>query len=321
MTQDNPTSPTLVVLAAGVGSRYGGLKQLAEVGPCGETLLEYSIFDALRAGFGRVVLIVQPDMEAAFRDRFEPLVGPRTRLDFAHQRVDDLPQGAPLPVGRVKPWGTGHALLAAASVVNEPFVALNADDFYGAESFAALAGFLAVAGEGSPPSFALIGFEVGPTLAESGSVSRAICEVDGKGRLAGIVEVREMWKRGAGGFYVDAHGVEREVAADRRVSMNIWALTPAIFPELRSSFREFLDREGGRSDSEFLVPDVIEALVRERRARVDVLPEAGSWCGITYPEDRRRVSERLAELTARGVYPSPLWGHSGSEPGGYQKTM
>lgn len=308
MTVGNPAPPTLVVLAAGVGSRYGGLKQLAEVGPRGETLLEYSIFDALRAGFGRVVLVVQPEMEAAFRERFEPFVAPRAQLDFAHQRLDDLLEGARVPAGRVKPWGTGHALLAARSVVGEPFVALNADDFYGAESFAALASFLgATAGE-EPPRFALIGFAVGPTLAESGPVSRALCDVDGEGRLEGIVEVREMWKRGAGGFYLDGDGVEVEVAADRRVSMNIWALTPAVFPEMARSFREFLAREQDQPGSEFLVPDVMRELIDGGRARVDVLREAGRWCGITYPEDRRRVSERLAELTARGVYSSPLWG-------------
>jgi NDP-sugar pyrophosphorylase family protein len=307
MIQEPASAPTLVVLAAGLGSRFGGLKQLAEVGPCGETLLEYSIFDALRAGFGRVVLVVQPEMEAAFRERFELLVAPRAALAFAHQRIDDLPEGWAPPPGRVKPWGTGHALLAARTVVDEPFVVLNADDFYGAESFAALTAFLAVTRQEAPARFALIGFEVGPTLSESGPVSRALCRMDEGGGLAGIVEVREMWKRGAGGFYVGPEGAEVEVEAGRRVSMNIWALTPAVFAELRRSFREFLDREGRRSDSEFLVPDVIEALVREGRARVDVLPEAGSWCGITYPEDRWRVGERLAELTAGGAYPRPLW--------------
>jgi NDP-sugar pyrophosphorylase family protein len=301
------TGPTLVALAAGVGSRFGGLKQLEAVGPGGETLLEYSVFDASRAGFARVVLVVRPGMEDAFRSRFDSGMARALPLEVVPQDAAELPIGfAPAPQ-RVKPWGTGHAVLAAEPALEGAFAVVNADDFYGAESFRELHRFLTTQRREAVPRFAMVGFEIGPTLSRSGPVSRALCRVDERGCLQGIVEIRELWKRGDGGFYLDADGVEVEVPADRRVSMNIWGFTPQVFAELGRRFREFLERQGSRPDAEFLVPDVIQDLVSEGKVRVEVLRGAGSWCGITYPEDLRRVTELLAAKVARGDYPADLW--------------
>lgn len=300
-------APTLVALAAGVGSRYGGLKQLEPVGPNGETLLEYSVYDALRTGFSQVVLVVRPETESEFRERFEPGMAQHVSLSYVHQKLTDLPEDFALPADRFKPWGTGQAILAAESAIDGSFAVINADDFYGAESFAVLSRFLKGTRLKTPSTIAMVGFEVGPTLSDSGPVSRALCHLDKDGRLAAIVEVLEMWRRDGGGFYLDAEGKEMTVSKDRLVSMNIWGLIPEVFPELRRRFQEFLTRDGKQNDAEFLVPDVIQSLVDEGRIEVEVLPHSGACYGITYPEDRERVASLIATLTTRGDYPVELW--------------
>jgi hypothetical protein len=300
-------APTLVVLAAGMGSRYGGLKQLEPVGPRGETLLEYSIFDAMRAGFRRIVLVVRPETESVFRGRFEQGMAKHACLSYAHQTLNDLPGDFTLPPDRRKPWGTGQAVLAAESEIEGPFAVANADDFYGAESFAALSSFFSEARPGAPPTLAMVGFEVGPTLSDSGPVSRALCQLDGEGRLERIIEILELWRRNGGAFYHDGEGREVEVASDRLVSMNLWGFIPEVFDELRRRFVDFLARQGRESESEFQVPGVIQSLVSEGRMQVEVLPHAGRCYGITYPEDRRRVVEIIAAMTSRGEYPTGLW--------------
>jgi len=300
-------APTLVALAAGIGSRYGGLKQLEPVGPNGETLLEYSVYDALRAGFSRIVLVVRPETESVFRDRFEHGMGRYACLSYVHQTLNGLPGDFTPPPGRFKPWGTGHAVLVAEAEIEGAFAVINADDFYGAESFVALAGFLNQSRIEALPTVAMVGFEAGPTLSDSGPVSRALCQLDANGRLEGIVEILEMWRRNGGGFYFDAEGRKVEVSNDRLVSMNIWGFIPEVFPELQQRFREFLLRDGQESNSEFLVPDVIQSLVSKGRIQVEVLPHNGNCYGITYPEDRQRVAEVIASMTARGEYPENLW--------------
>lgn len=298
---------TLVILAAGVGSRYGGLKQLEPVGPQGQTLLEYSAYDALRAGFTRIVLVVRPETESVFRARFEQGMAKHAYLSYVHQTLNDLPGDFTPPPDRLKPWGTGQAVLAAEGEIEGPFAVVNADDFYGAESFAALSSFFSETRPGAPLTLAMVGFEVGPTLSDSGPVSRALCQLDGEGRLDGLVEIIEMWRRNGGAFYRDDEGREVEVASDRLVSMNIWGFIPEVFDELRRRFQDFLARQGQESDSEFLVPDVIQSLVSEGRMQVEVLPHAGRCYGITYPEDRRQVAEHIATMTSRGEYPTGLW--------------
>jgi NDP-sugar pyrophosphorylase family protein len=296
-----------VALAAGVGSRYGGLKQLEPVGPNGETLLEYSIYDALRAGFSRAVLVVRPDTEAVFRQRFDQGMAKHVSLSYVHQTRNDLPSDFTLPPSRLKPWGTGQAVLAAEAEVGGAFAVINADDFYGAASFEALASFLTPPQPRTVPTLAMVGFEVGPTLSDSGPVSRALCQLDDEGRLVRIVEILEMWRRNGGGYFFDTEGQEMDVSGDCLVSMNIWGFIPAMFPELRSRFREFLLHQGQDSDSEFLVPDVIQALMSEGRMQVEVLPHNGQCYGITYPEDRERVTQLIATLTSKGEYPPALW--------------
>lgn len=297
---------TLLVMAAGLGSRYGGLKQVEPVGPRGERLLDYSIYDARRAGFGRVVFVIRRDMETAFRAVLRPY---QASLDLAcaFQSLDDLPEGVRLPPGRSKPWGTGQALLAAREAVRTPFAAINADDFYGADSYRALAGFL-----GSPApregveECALVSFRLGETLSEHGGVARAVCQARG-GWLAAIEEVRALERTAQG---VRGRGRDRALLlrGDEPVSMNLWGFRPSIFASLGEAFAGFLARSGADSAAEFLIPDFVNGLLREGRARVRLLPSASRWFGMTYREELPLVVRRIRELVQAGEYPDPLWG-------------
>ncbi len=298
-------SPTLLVLAAGAGSRYGGLKQLAPIGPSGETLLEYSAYDACRAGFSRVVLVVRPEHEELFRSQLARMRR-HMPIRFAHQTLDVLPAGVSPPSGRTRPWGTGHAVLAAESEVDDAFAVVNADDFYGAESFAALAGFLSEPAERPGPALAMVGYRVAQTLTEAGPVSRALCRLDEAGLLCEIIEIKKVWRRNGGIVYGDGEEVER-LDGDELVSMNIWGFTRELFAELRRQFEAFLAISGGDEEAEFLLPDVVQYLVREEHARVEVLRGGGRWCGITFREDEARVANILSELVEQGRYPKELW--------------
>jgi dTDP-glucose pyrophosphorylase len=301
------TDLTLVIMAAGVGSRYGGLKQLESVGPAGETMLEYSIFDALRAGFEQMVLVIRPETEADFREFFGPRIDDKVSVSYVFQTLDNLPEGLVPPADRTKPWGTGHAVLVAENELSGSFSVVNADDFYGADAFAVVGRFLREVSAERVPVFALPGFRVGPTLSDVGPVSRGLCRADLEGWLERIVEVLELWKRGDDGWYTNDVGVEHKVGGDELVSMNMWGFTPAIFPELREEFRRFLDREGMNARSEFLLPDVVQNMINRTRVRVRVLDHGSRWCGMTFPEDRERAREFIARLVKRGVYPPNLW--------------
>ena len=294
-----------MILAAGAGSRYGGLKQLSPVGPSGETLLEYSVFDALRAGFSRVVLVVRPEHEPDFRRRFDSTVERRAPITYVHQTSDDLPNGFRPPPGRVKPWGTGHAVLATATVIDGPFAVLNADDFYGAESFATLSAFLN--GTDRSSDIALVGFRVDQTLTDAGPVSRAVCRFDEHGLLYDVVERSEVWRRDDRVVYRDDDGAESELRGDELVSMNSWGFPAKLFPHLRRCFRSFLDTFGEDLEAEFLLPDVVRSLVREGVVRVGVLRGSGPWCGMTFREDEPRVRGMIAGLVDQGSYPGALW--------------
>ena len=302
---------TLVILAAGVGSRYGGLKQLTPVGPAGETLLEYSIFDALRTGFSRVVLVVRAETEFEIRARLDPTVGRRVPLIYAFQALNDLPAGFATPVGRSKPWGTLPAVLAACSSIDGTFAVINADDFYGLGAFQELARFSDVdssPGDASLSTAAVVGFRVADTLSDAGPVSRALCRPDGAGLVQEMVEIKEIWRHGDGGRYLDSEGVERFLSGDELVSMNMWQLPKDVLPDLRDRFHRFLSRHVQEPTSECLLPDEVQALVRAGRVQVRALRGPGPWCGLTYPSDRERAVGLLAELTDRGVYSKPLWG-------------
>lgn len=299
----------LVVLAAGIGSRYGGLKQLEAVGPTEETLLEYSVFDALRAGFDHVVLVIRRETEEEFRQSLGYRLAVDVTVSYVYQEISDLPDGAQAHGRRNKPWGTGHAVLAVRNVVKGPFIVINADDFYGRDAFRALAAFMTKDRSADPRTYALAGFDVGPTLSDAGPVSRGLCRADATGRLEKIVEVLKLTKNGTGGTYTDKEGIDHLVAANDLVSMNMWGFTPSIFPELESKFRRFLigQEPAGNDHPEFLVPDAVQGMITDGEATVRVLRHDGRWCGITYPEDRAPARRFIADLIKQGEYPARLW--------------
>ena len=293
---------TLLVLAAGMGSRYGGLKQMDGLGPGGETLLDYSVHDAALCGFNRVVFVIRRDFEEDFRDRVGRRYEDRLDVGYAFQQLNDLPEGFPVPEGRSKPWGTGHAILAARDAVDSPFVAINADDFYGRDAFAAVGGFLKAHSQNGP-CFCMGGYRLDATLSEHGSVSRGVCESDAEGFLKSVREHTQI-QRTARGIEDLAEGVVFSGA--ERVSMNCWGFTPAVFPLLEAGFEEFLKARGMEEKSEFYIPNAVADMISCGTATVQLVPVESQWFGVTYREDRPLVAEALAQLTAKGVYPSPL---------------
>ncbi|MDD8025599.1 MAG: nucleotidyltransferase [Acidobacteriota bacterium] len=298
--------PTLVVLAAGIGSRYGSLKQVDRVGPSGETIIDYSIYDALRAGFGKAVFIIRRDIEAEFREVFLERLGGRIPAEVAFQELADLPEGFRVPAGRTKPWGTSHAVLAAASQVREPFAVINADDFYGRDAFALMAGFLGGL-DASAPEFAVVGYGLRTTLSEHGSVARGVCEVGPGGLLAGIVERLKIEREGD--TIVDRLPDGRTVLLPERtvVSMNFWGFTPLYFERARAAFTEFLKARIDDPKAEMYIPLVVNDLVKSGQATVKVLPTTAKWFGVTYREDKPRVMAELETLVQAGEYPRALW--------------
>ena len=292
--------PTLLVLAAGMGSRYGGLKQIDPVGPSGETVLDYAVFDALRAGFGRVVFVIRRDFEAVFRAQVGAKYAGRIAVDYVFQALDDLPSGHAAPAGREKPWGTGHAVWCARTAVREPFAVINADDFYGPDSFVQLARFLSVpAAPAAPASFAMVGFTLANTLSEHGAVARGQCETGPDGRLKSITERT--------GILAADVGPGRTYTGGETVSMNCWGFTPALFAGLDAQLREFLAARSGDPKAECYRPAVVSAMIARREAEVRVLPTASAWFGVTYREDKPRVVAAIAALVAQGAYPAKLF--------------
>lgn len=289
---------TLLVLAAGMGSRYGGLKQIDPVGPSGETVLDYAVFDAIRAGFTRVVFVIRREFEAVFREQVGAKYTERIKIDYVFQSVDSLPEGFQVPAGREKPWGTGHAVWCAREVVRENFAVINADDFYGADSFTQLAGFLA-ASQGT--QFAMVGFKLANTLSEHGAVSRGICSVNRDGTLLGVVEETGITPAQVG------HG--KKYSGDEIVSMNCWGFTPTLFAGLDEELRTFLDAAIARADAktEFYLPAAVSTLIQRDAARVRVLPTVSQWFGVTYREDKPRVQAALAALIGAGQYRAQLF--------------
>jgi hypothetical protein len=300
--------PELVVMAAGVGSRFGGLKQLEPVGPGGEMLLDYSVFDALRAGVERVVFVIRRELEGDFHALVGARFTGRAEVAYAHQELHDVPPGFVPPAGRVKPWGTAHAILAAREVVRAPFLVIKADDLYGAAAYGAAAGFLRAPAGAPPERWAMVGYPLANTLSAHGTVSRGVCAV-GPGRLLrDIVERTALAPCDGGAHETAPDGADRHYAGDTPVSMNFWAFTPAIFPYLAERFARFLDAAGQDLKSEFYIPAVVKELIDERLATVRVLDSPDPWFGITYRQDRDAVAARLRALVARGDYPARLWG-------------
>jgi len=296
--------PILVVLAAGMGRRYGGLKQIDPVGPGGETLLEYSIFDAVRAGFGEVIFVIRRDIEDVFvagvGAKYADIDGVSVR--YAFQELGDLPDGFDLPAGREKPWGTAHATLAARDLIHGPFAVINADDFYGARAFEMLAAHL------SAPSddYAMVGFLLRDTLSTHGSVTRGVCRTDGD-FLQKIDEISSIVPDGDGAAYTDESGESCRLSGDATVSMNFWGFPETIVPRLEEGLARFLEQSLDDPEAEYLLPDVVDDLIAGGRARVRVLPGGGPWFGVTYKQDREVVIRSIRELVDRGDYPDRLW--------------
>jgi hypothetical protein len=297
-------NPTLVLLAAGVGSRYGGPKQIDPVGPEGHTLIDYAAFDARRVGFDRLVLVVRSENEAVVRAVVDQGLGRHMAVDYAVQDTA-LPAGFESPPGRTKPWGTGHALLSAAPFLEGPFAVLNADDFYGAASFRLLADWMSHPRETS--AHALVSFALRTTLSPAGPVNRGVCSVDGDGRLRGVREVLKIEIEGDDGRYPEGDGTTTRLDGETPVSLNFWGFRPGILPAFETAFAGFLAEHGTSTTAELFIPSVVQSLIDGGEAQVEVLPGGGPWAGLTHPEDRPHLVSVLEELTARGEYPRALW--------------
>ncbi|MDE3148142.1 MAG: nucleotidyltransferase [Acidobacteriota bacterium] len=286
-----------------MGSRYGGLKQMEAVGPGGETIIDYSVYDAMRAGFGKLVFVLRREMERTFREMAGRRFEERAAVKYIFQELDRLPAGYSVPAGRTKPWGTAHAILSAAGAIDEPFAAINADDFYGAAGYRALAEHLS-AGTGD---YAMVGFVLRNTLSEFGAVARGVCRVSGDGYLEDVVELTKIERDGAHARNTSAEGRVTRLSGDEVVSMNMWGFTPQVFADLEERFREFLARHGADARAEYYIPSAVNELVATGLARVKVLPTSDSWFGVTYREDRARVVESIGSMIREGYYPERLW--------------
>lgn len=298
--------PTLVVMAAGVGSRYGGLKQIDPVGPNGEIILDYSVYDAIRTGFGKVVFIIRHEIESDFKAVIGARLEKRIKVEYVFQELAVLPPGFSVPADRKKPWGTGHAILCCKGSVKEPFGVINADDLYGAESYKILSGHL---GELEPASnaYCLVGFKISNTLSEHGHVTRGICEVDELNMLKSVMERFKIEKTPAGARFQDEKEQWCALNGDAIASMNMWGFTPTIFNFLEQKFPRFLKTAMGNPKSEFLMPSIADELIKERKITMQVLATPARWLGVTYKEDKPQVADKIAGLIKDGVYPSQLW--------------
>lgn len=299
--------PTLLVLAAGMGSRYGSLKQMDGVGPSGEAIIDYSIYDAIRAGFGRVVFVIRHLFEKEFREIFTPeRFGGKIEVDFVFQELDKLPEGFTVPADRVKPWGTNHAVMMAAEVIDGPFAVINADDFYGREAYQTIGDYLrSVAGQTN--HYCMVGYEVQKTLSDYGAVSRAVCEVDANDNLTSMVERTSIERIDGVIKYKDEQGELCPLADTAPVSMNMFGFTPDYFAHSKDYFTSYLTENINNPKSEFYIPTLVNKLVGEGTAQMRVLHCAAQWFGVTYKEDRPAVVARIRKLVDEGLYPEKLW--------------
>ena len=298
--------PTLFVLAAGMGSRYGGLKQLDGLGPGGETIMDYSIYDAVNAGFGKLVFVIRKSFEEEFREKIVRKYEQKIPVELVFQELDMLPEGFTPHPERVKPWGTNHAVMMGKEVIHEPFVVINADDFYGRESFKVLADFLTTLQE-SENKYCMVGYRVGNTLSESGTVARGVCETDTNGNLTGVVERTQVMRVDWKVSYKDENDHWVAIDGHTPVSMNMWGFTPDYFSYSDESFVTFLNENADNLKAEFFIPLLVNQLIQKGTATVKVLDTPSKWFGVTYADDRPEVVAKLKNLADSGVYPSPLW--------------
>ena len=303
--------PTLFLLAAGMGSRYGGLKQLDGLGPHGETIMDYSIYDAIHAGFGKLVFVIRKDFEQDFREKVVSKYQGHLPVEVVFQSLEDLPDGFTVPEGRTKPWGTNHAVLMGKEAIKEPFAVINCDDFYGRDSFQVMGKYLSSLAEGSANKYAMVGFRVGNTLSESGSVSRGVCSTDEKGFLTTVVERTKIERKADGEVkYLEDDGETwTAIPETTPVSMNFWGFTPDYFTYSQDYFKYFLGLESTKTNlkAEFFIPLMIDKLIKEGTATVEVLDTTSKWFGVTYPEDRPDTVTKIQKLIDDGVYPDRLF--------------
>lgn len=298
--------PTLLVLAAGMGSRYGGLKQIDPMGPNGETILDYSVFDAIRTGFGKVVFIIRPDFEKDFRERIAAKFAGRIEVAFTFQTITQLPPGFTVPAGREKPWGTTHAILCARAAVTTPFAVINADDFYGHDSYATLSRHLSTL-TNEANTYAMVGFTLKNTLSAHGTVARGVCQMDPQGRLTDIQELTKIAQTPTGAENRTEDGTLTVLTGHEPVSMNMWGFTPHIFPQLANDFYAFLSAKGQEQKSESFIPVSLGNLVRSGQASCQVLRTPAAWFGVTYREDKATVQASILAQVNQGNYPGALW--------------
>lgn len=300
------TKPTLLVLAAGMGSRYGSLKQMDGVGPSGEAIIDYSIYDAIRAGFGKVVFVIRHAFEADFREVFSPeRFGGQIEVDFVFQELDKLPQGFSLPADRVKPWGTNHAVMMGEGVINEPFAVINADDFYGQSAYATISKYLQDVAS-KKDHYCMVGYQIQKTLSDYGSVSRGICEVDAQGDLVSMVERTNIERENGQIVFKDDAG-SHPISPEAPVSMNMFGFTPDYFTHSSDYFKTFLTDNAANIKAEFYIPTMVNKLVSEGTSKLHVLKTDAQWFGVTYKEDRPLVVEKIEKLVESGAYPRKLW--------------
>ena len=299
--------PTLFVLAAGMGSRYGGLKQLDGLGPNGETIMDYSIYDAIRGGFGKIVFVIRKDFEQDFRDKVLSKYEGHIPTELVFQAITDLPEGFTCPAERTKPWGTNHALLMGKDVINEPFCVINADDFYGRDAFAVMGKYLSEVPEGSKNTYSMVGFRVANTLSENGTVARGICSTDADSNLTTVVERTEIMRVNGPVCYKDEQGEWVAVEDNTPVSMNMWGFTPDYFQYSEQMFVDFLKENISKPKDEFFIPLVVNNLIVSGKASVKVLDTTAKWFGVTYAADRQGTVDKIQELIAAGEYPSKLF--------------
>ena len=299
--------PTLLILAAGMGSRYGGLKQMDQVGPSGEAIIDYSIYDAIRAGFEKVTFIIRKNIEKEFREVFENKLSGKIETEFIFQELEMIPEGVSFSSDRVKPWGTAHAVWVARDYIREPFVVINADDFYGAGSYQAIADYLMQDGMVNPSNYSMVGYQVRHTLSDFGSVTRGVCEATDDDFMKAVVERTEIVKDGQKIYFNDDVEGKVLLSGDELVSMNFWGFTPTIFDHFEKAFTDFIIKNSGQPKNELYIPKVVNDLVANELASVKILPSRDQWFGVTYREDKPVAVDHISKLVEQGVYPDNLW--------------
>jgi UTP-glucose-1-phosphate uridylyltransferase len=297
--------PTLLILAAGMASRYGSMKQVQSFGPTGETIMDYSIYDAIQSGFKKIVFIIRKDFATDFKNIFEPKWGKKVETAYVYQELDSFLEGYKLPADRVKPWGTAHAVLCAKAAIRDPFAVINADDFYGRDAFEKAYHFLTTAC--NPSTYSIIGYDLAKTLSENGSVSRGVCDVDSNNNLVSIHERTKIYRNEEGKITYEEGGKTFQVPDTAKVSMNFWCFDPAVFIFIERIFREFLTASGQEAKSEFFIPIIGDRFISEGKGRIKIIPTASSWFGVTYKEDAPSVQQSLNALIDSGVYPKRLY--------------